>query len=85
MFLILLMVKTSAGLLMYRIKKENLVVFLIHPGGPFWKNKDLGEAFEKIGKYVPQISPSIALAAKFTNRGWTPYAAVFLFFWSQFP
>lgn len=36
------MVKISAGLLMYKIKNSNLEVFLIHPGGPFYKNKDLG-------------------------------------------
>ena len=36
------MAKTSAGLLMYRFRNENLEVFLVHPGGPFWKNKDEG-------------------------------------------
>lgn len=39
------MVKISAGLLMYRLKnksgKKGLELFLVHPGGPFWKNKDL--------------------------------------------
>lgn len=34
--------KTSAGLLMYRLKNEELEVFLAHPGGPYLKNKDLG-------------------------------------------
>lgn len=33
--------KNSAGILLYR-NKENLEVFLVHPGGPFWKNKDNG-------------------------------------------
>ena len=36
------MVKTSAGLLMYNLENNELKFFLIHPGGPFWKNKDLG-------------------------------------------
>jgi predicted NUDIX family NTP pyrophosphohydrolase len=36
------MPKISAGLLMYRIKKGFLEVFLVHPGGPFWKNKEEG-------------------------------------------
>jgi len=36
------MVKKSAGILLYRFNKKSLEVFLIHPGGPFWKNKDLG-------------------------------------------
>jgi predicted NUDIX family NTP pyrophosphohydrolase len=36
------MAKPSAGLLLYRTKNGFLEVFLIHPGGPFWKNKDKG-------------------------------------------
>jgi predicted NUDIX family NTP pyrophosphohydrolase len=36
------MSKLSAGLLMYRQKKSGLEVLLVHPGGPFWKNKDEG-------------------------------------------
>jgi predicted NUDIX family NTP pyrophosphohydrolase len=30
----------SAGLLLYRKYKNAFEVFLVHPGGPFWKNKD---------------------------------------------
>lgn len=36
------MVKISSGLLMYKIKDGKLLFFLVHPGGPFWKNKDEG-------------------------------------------
>ena len=36
------MAKTSAGLLMYRRRGEELEFLLVHPGGPFWKNKDAG-------------------------------------------
>ncbi|MCK7516739.1 MAG: NUDIX domain-containing protein [Ignavibacteriales bacterium] len=32
----------SAGLLMYKFDKEELKVFLVHPGGPYFKNKDDG-------------------------------------------
>ena len=35
------MPKISCGLLMYRIK-NSLEVFLVHPGGPFWKDKNKG-------------------------------------------
>jgi predicted NUDIX family NTP pyrophosphohydrolase len=31
----------SAGILLYRRKKA-LEVLLVHPGGPFWRKKDLG-------------------------------------------
>jgi predicted NUDIX family NTP pyrophosphohydrolase len=36
------MPRVSAGLLMYRRKGGALEVLLVHPGGPFWSNKDLG-------------------------------------------
>jgi len=34
--------KQSAGILLYRIRNKQLEVFLVHPGGPFFKNKDAG-------------------------------------------
>lgn len=34
--------KESAGLLMYRRKNNGVELFLAHPGGPFFKNKDDG-------------------------------------------
>ncbi len=36
------MKKQSAGILLFRIKDFNIQVFLVHPGGPFWMNKDEG-------------------------------------------
>ncbi len=32
----------SCGLLMYRFREGNVQVFLAHPGGPFFANKDAG-------------------------------------------
>jgi len=34
------MKKQSAGILAYRFRNEHCEVFLIHPGGPYWKNRD---------------------------------------------
>lgn len=34
--------KQSAGILLYRRSPDLVEVFLVHPGGPFWKNKDAG-------------------------------------------
>src|SRR5205807_869268 len=34
--------RVSAGLLMFRRKNNSLEFLLVHPGGPFWKNKDDG-------------------------------------------
>ena len=36
------MPKVSAGILLYRRHADGLQVFLVHPGGPFWRNKDEG-------------------------------------------
>jgi predicted NUDIX family NTP pyrophosphohydrolase len=33
---------SSAGILMYRRLKKGIEVLLVHPGGPFWRNKDAG-------------------------------------------
>ncbi len=33
--------KITAGLLLYR-RRDEVEVFLVHPGGPFWARKDLG-------------------------------------------
>ena len=34
--------KESAGILVYRRRFGRIEVLLVHPGGPFWKNKDAG-------------------------------------------
>jgi predicted NUDIX family NTP pyrophosphohydrolase len=34
--------KASAGLLLFRRRSGRLEVFLAHPGGPFWHNRDAG-------------------------------------------
>jgi predicted NUDIX family NTP pyrophosphohydrolase len=36
------MATESAGILMYKRHGQELQVLLVHPGGPFWRNKDLG-------------------------------------------
>ena len=36
------MATESAGILLYRREERGLSVLLVHPGGPFWRNKDDG-------------------------------------------
>jgi len=36
------MPQVSAGLLLFRRRGNSLEIFLAHPGGPFWKNRDEG-------------------------------------------
>lgn len=34
--------KHSAGFLIYKYEKKILKIFIVHPGGPYWKNKEEG-------------------------------------------
>ena len=36
------MAAESAGILLYKHEGRGLLVLLVHPGGPFWRNKDDG-------------------------------------------
>lgn len=36
------MPKKSAGILLYRFQNNQVEIFLVHPGGPFWAKKDSG-------------------------------------------
>jgi predicted NUDIX family NTP pyrophosphohydrolase len=46
------MAKRSAGLLLFRRRSDEVEVFLVHPGGPFWANKDLGAWTIPKGEYL---------------------------------
>jgi predicted NUDIX family NTP pyrophosphohydrolase len=45
------MAKRSAGILLYRRCGNDVEVFLVHPGGPLWKKKDLGAWSIPKGEY----------------------------------
>ena len=36
------MAESSAGVLLFRRRGGSIELLLVHPGGPFWKNKDAG-------------------------------------------
>ena len=46
------MAKTSAGILLWKPDGAGVMVLLVHPGGPFWKNKDAGAWSIPKGEYV---------------------------------
>jgi predicted NUDIX family NTP pyrophosphohydrolase len=54
--------KASAGLLLFRRNENRLELFLAHPGGPFWKNRDLGAW--TIPKGVPEAGEDLMATAK---------------------
>lgn len=47
------MPKTSAGLVMHRMRDGTLEVLLVHLGGPFWAKKDQGAWFIPKGEIAP--------------------------------
>jgi predicted NUDIX family NTP pyrophosphohydrolase len=49
--------KKSAGILLYRVHKHVFEVMLVHPGGPFWKNKDDGAWSIPKGEYEEGEDP----------------------------
>lgn len=58
------MVATSAGLLLHRVRDGRREVFLVHPGGPFWANKDEhGWSIPK-GEFDPATEDARAAAAR---------------------
>ncbi len=62
------MPKTSAGLLPYRYRDDTLQVFLVHPGGPFWANKDEGAWSIPKGEFEPGEDPLSAAQREFTEE-----------------
>jgi len=47
------MAKESAGLMMFRKRAGALEFLLVHPGGPFWKNKNAGAWTIPKGEIAP--------------------------------
>src|SRR6202045_1654816 len=67
------MPKRSAGLIMYRRTKDQLEVFLVHPGGPLWARKDRGAWTLPKGEYEADENPLLAAQREFYEEtGFTP-------------
>jgi predicted NUDIX family NTP pyrophosphohydrolase len=62
------MPKLSAGIVLYRKNSGRLEVFLVHPGGPFWKNKDLGAWSIPKGEYEFGEDPLAAARREFEEE-----------------
>ena len=73
------MTKRSAGLLPFRRTGSELEVFLVHPGGPFWKNKDAGAWSLVKGEYEGAEDAMAAARREFAEEtGFTLDEAEFL-------
>jgi len=62
------MSKQSAGVLLYRIVDGLLQVFLVHPGGPFFKNKDDGSWSIPKGEFAEEENPLDAAKREFQEE-----------------
>ena len=49
--------KQSAGIMVYRFNCSRFEVFLVHPGGPLWKNKDMGAWSIPKGEFPDEEDP----------------------------
>ena len=58
----------SAGILMYKRTQAGLVVLLVHPGGPFWKNRDRRSWSLPKGEYLDGEDPEEAARREFAEE-----------------
>ncbi|UWU74761.1 NUDIX domain-containing protein [Bradyrhizobium huanghuaihaiense] len=57
----------SAGIIAYR-KRHHIEVLLVHPGGPFWRNKDLGAWSIPKGEYADGEDAEITARREFAEE-----------------
>jgi predicted NUDIX family NTP pyrophosphohydrolase len=72
------MVKQSAGILLYRKDNDQLQVFLVHPGGPFFKNKDIGAWSIPKGEFLSDEDPLAAAKREFMEETGQPIEGEFI-------
>ncbi|MHA4809226.1 NUDIX domain-containing protein [Flavitalea flava] len=65
--------KQSAGILLYRLTDLGLEIFLVHPGGPFWKKKDAASWTIPKGEFRDEEGALPAALREFREEtGFTP-------------
>jgi predicted NUDIX family NTP pyrophosphohydrolase len=62
------MPKSSAGILLYRLRAGAPEVLLVHPGGPFWAKKDLGAWSIPKGELAPGDDPLTRARTEFEEE-----------------
>jgi predicted NUDIX family NTP pyrophosphohydrolase len=60
--------KRSAGILMYKRAGKQLLLLLVHPGGPFWAKKDLGAWSIPKGEYAEGEDPLAVAQREFCEE-----------------
>ncbi|WPU96761.1 NUDIX domain-containing protein [Mucilaginibacter sabulilitoris] len=72
------MPKQSAGILLYRKKEARMQIFLVHPGGPFFKNKDDGSWSIPKGEFIEGDDPLAAAKREFEEETGETIAGEFI-------
>ena len=72
------MAKTSAGLLMFRLRTGEVEVFLVHPGGPFWAKKEEGAWSIPKGEFTAGEEPLAAAQREFEEETGCPPRGPFI-------
>ncbi|MCI0443604.1 NUDIX domain-containing protein [bacterium] len=60
--------KRAAGILLYRKEGSSIEVFLIHPGGPYWANKDEQSWSIPKGEFLDNEDPLTAAQREFQEE-----------------
>ncbi|KUJ63516.1 NUDIX hydrolase [Flavobacteriaceae bacterium CRH] len=60
--------KQSAGILLYKFVGSTIFFLLVHPGGPFWKNKDLESWSIPKGEFTDEEDPLEAAKREFEEE-----------------
>jgi predicted NUDIX family NTP pyrophosphohydrolase len=68
----------SAGILMYRNSPAGVEYFLVHPGGPFWRNKDIAAWSIPKGEFVDGEDPLKAAQREFEEETGVPVHGKFI-------
>ncbi len=65
----------SAGILLYRVRGDAPEVLLVHPGGPFWRSKDVGAWMIPKGLVEPGETTLAAARREFAEELGSPAPA----------
>ncbi len=66
----------SAGVLLFRQRADELQVLLIRPGGPYWRNKDVGAWMIPKGMVEPGEVPAEAALREFEEETGTRLTSI---------